>query len=173
MACRSCVRALSCGMVAVMDENINENERTIHESLAGVRENVLKLIMSPETPISEWTDESLIVLRAMELANTHRCDILVGVSPDYVAPILSVSDWAYNNGSYVGHPDDAGEVAALMEFAGGIIDEGISHSRMFAPIGACIRFPDNELVRKMARKKGSVAQAELDRREDEERQRRW
>lgn len=31
----------------------------------------------------------------------------------------------------------------------------------------CPRFPDNELVREMARKKGSVAQAELDRRHEE------
>ena len=170
MSCRRCVRALSCGMVAVMDENINENARTVHESLADVSENVLKLIDRPETPISEWTDESLIVLRAMELANTSTsmCSVLAGVSPDQVAPILSICDWDFDDTNYAGYPGDAWEVAALMKFAGGIIDEGISHSRMFAPIGACIRFPDNELVREMARKKGSVAQAELDRREDKE-----
>lgn len=132
-------------------------------------ENVLKLIMSPETPISEWTNDSLIVLRAMELANTSRCSVLVGVSPNQVAPILSISDWNFDDTNYVGYPGDAGEVAALMELAGGIVEEGISHSRMFAPIGSCIRFPDNELVREMARKKGSVAQAELDRRHGEER----
>lgn len=170
MACRRCVRALSCGMVAVMDENINENARTVHESLADVSENVLKLIDRPETPISEWTDESLIVLRAMELANTSTsmCSVLAGVSPDQVAPILSICDWDFVDTNYAGYPGDAWEVAALMKFAGGIIDEGISHSRMFAPIGACIRFPDNELACEMARKKGSVAQAELDRREDKE-----
>ena len=157
------------------DAVMNENSCTAHESLVGVSENVLKLITSPETPISEWTDESLIVLRAMELANTStsRCNVLVGVSPDQVAPILSISDWYFDDTNYAGQPGDAWEVAALMKFAGGIIEEGISHSRMFAPIGACIRFPDNEMVRKMARKKGSVAQAELDRREDKERQRRW
>ena len=93
MACRRCVRALSCGMVGVMNDNdMNENGRMVHESLAGVSENVLKLIMSPETPISEWTDESLIALRAMELANTSTsmCSVLAGVSPDQVTPILSI-----------------------------------------------------------------------------------
>lgn len=170
MACRRCACALSCGMVGVMNDNdMNENGRMVHESLAGVSENVLKLLMSPETPISEWTDESLIALRAMELANTSTsmCSVLAGVSPDQVTPILSICDWDFDDTNYAGYPGDAREVSALMKFAGGIIEEGISHSRMFAPIGACLRFPDNELVRKMARKKGSVAQAELDRRHEE------
>ena len=107
-------------------KNINENARTVHESLAGANEKVLALVRDPETPISEWTEPSLIVLRAVEVARVSGHDIICDFSSQQASPILSVSD-----------------------------------------------FPDNELVRKMARKKGSVAQAELDRREDEERQRRW
>lgn len=147
-----------------MNDNMNENARTVHESLAGVSENVVKLIRSPETPISEWTDDSLVVLRAMELAKVGESSILLGVSPDQVAPILSISDWDGDDSRYLGFPCDAREIAALMEFAGGVIKEGISHPRMFAPIGACILFPYNEDVRKVAREKGSVAQRELDRR---------
>lgn len=147
-----------------MNDSVNENGRMVHESLAGVNRNVLKLIVSPETPISEWTDDSLVVLRAMELAKVGKSRILLGVSPNQVLPILSISDWDCDDSNYIGFPCDAREIAALMEFAGGVIKEGISHPRMFAPIGACILFPYNEDVRKVAREKGSVAQAELDRR---------
>ena len=118
---------------------------------------------------SEWTDESLIALRAMELANTSTsmCSVLAGVSPDQVTPILSICDWDFDDTNYAGYPGDAREVSALMKFAGGIIEEGISHSRMFAPIGACLRFPegcDEKAVITLARDMGSAAQSELDRR---------
>lgn len=151
-------------MVAVLDENINENGRTVHESLAGVDEKVLELVRDPETPISEWTEPSLIVLRALEAAQASACNILDGVSADQVAPILSISDWSYRDQLFIDMPYDASVIAALMERAGGVIEAGINHKRLYTPIGACIRFPDNELVRDIARKCGSVAQAELDRR---------
>lgn len=101
-------------------KNINENARTVHESLAGANEKVLALVRDPETPISEWTEPSLIVLRAVEVARVSGHDIICDFSSQQASPILSVSD-----------------------------------------------FPDNELVREMARKKGSIAQAELDRRSEE------
>lgn len=154
-------------------KNINENARTVHESLAGANEKVLALVRDPETPISEWTEPSLIVLRAVELAQASRSDLVYGFSSQQVSPIISISDWADTDSKFLGSTRDSIVVACLMEFAGGRIEEGISHGQLFAPIGACIRFPDNELVRDIARKRGSVAQAELDRREDEERQRRW
>lgn len=157
-----------------MDENINENElNTVHECLSGLSETVQALVRDLETPISEWTEPSLIVLRALEVAQASACNILDGVSANQVAPILSIGDWSYRDQLFIDMPYDASVVAALMERAGSIVEAGVNHERLYAPIGACIRFPDNELVRKMARKKGSVAQAELDRREDEERQRRW
>lgn len=168
MACCRCVRALSCGMVAVMDENVNENGQKIHGSLSGLSRTVQTLVRDLETPISEWTEPSLIVLRAVELAQASRSDLVYGFSSQQVSPILSISDWAYTDSEFLGDPRDSIVVASLMEFAGGRVEEGISHGQLFAPIGACIRFPDNELVRKMARKKRSVAQAELDRREDKE-----
>lgn len=147
---------------------MNGNGQTIHESLAGVGKKVLALIRDPETPISEWTEPSLIVLRAVEVAQASKCDIICGFSSQQVSPILSISDWAYRDKPFVGTPYDSSVVAALMELAGSIVDEGISHERLFAPVGACIRFTDNELVCKMARKKGSIAQRELDRRAGEE-----
>lgn len=173
MSCRRCVRALSCGMVVVMDENINENGQKIHGSLSGLSRTVQTLVRDLETPISEWTEPSLIVLRAVELAQASRSDLVYGFSSQQVSPIISISDWACTSSKFLGSTRDSIVVACLMEFAGGRIEEGISHGQLFAPIGACIRFPDNELVRDIARKRGSVAQAELDRREDEERQRWW
>lgn len=128
---------------------------------------MLELVRDPETPISEWTEPSLVVLRAVEVARASACNILAGVSADQVAPILSISDWSYESGQYVGTPRDAWVIAALMERAGGVVETGVTHERLYTPIGACIRFPDNELVREMARKRGSVAQAELDRRNGE------
>lgn len=151
-----------------MDENVNENGQKIHGSLSGLSRTVQTLVRDLETPISEWTEPSLIVLRAVELAQASRSDLVYGFSSQQVSPILSISDWAYTDSEFLGDPRDSIVVASLMEFAGGRVEEGISHGQLFAPIGACIRFPDNELVRKMARKKRSVAQAELDRREDKE-----
>lgn len=98
-------------------KNINENARTVHESLAGANEKALALVRDPETPISEWTEPSLIVLRAVEVARVSGRDIICDFSSQQASPILFVSD-----------------------------------------------FPDNELVIDIARKAGSVAQAELDRR---------
>lgn len=178
MACRRCVHALSCGMVAVMDENINENERTIHESLLGVRGDVLFSVSDDSrlVPISEWTEPSLIVLRAMETA----CGSMAGgsyangpLSCYQVAPILFVNYWGIDDEmnlrrSISTNPGVAREVGNLMAFAGGVLEAGATHeAAVQVPMHMCLRFPDNELVRKMARKKGSVAQAELDRRHEE------
>ena len=99
-------------MVAVMDENVNENERVVHESLSGLSETVQALVRDLETPISEWTEPSLIVLRALEVAQASACNILDGVSANQVAPILSIGDWSYRDQLFIDMPYDASVVAA-------------------------------------------------------------
>ena len=158
-----------------MNINFCGEELTVHESLAGVSSDVLFSVSddSRRVPIPEWTEPSLIVLRAMEMACGSMSGGSYAIGPlscYQVAPILFVNYWGIDDEmnlrrSISTNPGVAREVGNLMAFAGGVLEAGATHeSTVQVPMHMCLRFPDNELVREMARKKGSVAQAELDRR---------
>lgn len=149
---------------------------TVHESLAGVSGDVLFSVSddSRRVSISEWTEPSLIVLRAMEMAYSGGSYAIGPLFANQVAPILFVNYWGIDDEldlrrSISTSPGVARNVGNLMAFAGGVFEPGATYKYLDAPVHMCLRFPDNELVREMARKKGSVAQAELERRREKNR----
>lgn len=172
-----CERTVAYGTVVIMNINFCGEELTVHESLAGVSGDVLFSVSddSRRVPISEWTEPSLIVLRAMEMAYSGGSYAIGPLFCYQVAPILFVNYWGIDDEldlrrSISTNPGVARNVGNLMAFAGGILETGATHdATVQVPMHMCLRFPDNELVREMARKKGSVAQVELDRRHGEER----
>ena len=169
-----CALIVAYGIVNFMNINFCGKEWTVHESLSGVSEHVLFSVLdeSRRVPISEWTEPSLIVLRALELAYDRGSYAIGPLSHCQVSPILFVNYWGIDDEldlarSIGSDPSVARNVGNLMAFAGGTLEPGASYSHLEAPMYMCLRFPDNELVREMARKKGSVAQAELERRHEE------
>ena len=152
-----------------MDESINKNERTIHESLLGVRGDVLFSVSDDSrlVPISEWTEPSLVVLRSLELSGVN-ADVVGAFYPlshNQAAPVLSVRSNAIKTEPTAMLVEE--QVATLVA-CGAVVDAGIAHlgdsSRAH---WSCLRFPegcDEKPVIALARDMGSAAQSELDRR---------
>lgn len=115
-------------------------------------------------PLSEWATSALVVLRALELAarSYENRESLNRLMHDQVSPALAFTPVSMEAGRGAGHTVLA--VSDLLAY-GAVVDPGTSSDNMV--FGACVRFTTGEQDREaveVARKRGSVAQAELDRR---------
>ena len=169
MSCRRYVRALSCGMAAVMDENVNENERE-----GAVLKSAMRLVApsSRTVPLSKWSAPSLVVLRALEMAGVSSEPVVPGafypLNHIQAAPVLSMR-WGTPRSS-AGILWTGQQVAALVA-CGAVVDPGVASPDGGGVRYACLRFTvgghSEEIVAGLARSVGSSAQSELDRRERE------
>lgn len=115
-------------------------------------------------PLSEWATSALVALRALELAarSYENRESLNRLMHDQVSPALAFTPVSMEAGRGACHTVLA--VSDLLAY-GAVVDPGTPSDNMV--FGACVRFTAGEQDREaveVARKRGSVAQAELDRR---------
>ena len=151
---------------AVMNDNINENERE-----SALLKSAMRLVSPPsrKVPLSKWSVPSLVVLRALEVAGIIDEDVVLGafysLTYNQAAPVLSTSLHAPHSGRRGVLME--GQVAALVA-CGATVDPGVVSPGGEGARWVCLRFPDSERYEKtmsaIARDMCSAAQSELDRR---------
>ena len=153
---------LSCDTMLVMVANMTSGVIPRDE----LNNIVLSYVNSESAlvPLSEWATSALVVLRALELAarSYENRESLNRLMHDQVSPALAFTPASMEAGRGAGHTVLA--VSDLLAY-GVVVDPGTSSDNMV--FGACVRFTTGEQDREaveVARKRGSVAQAELDRR---------